>query len=62
MSTKLSGDQVNDPFPIRAVLRPKSESNERVARRAAIAEDLRALLAANRDSLMPLNGTEVFWY
>ena len=59
MRTNLGRDLIDGTFPRQMIIRAQSESRQRVLRRTAVSENTRALLPADGDSLMPLNGTEV---
>jgi hypothetical protein len=59
MRAKLGRNLIDGTFPRRMIGSAQSESRQCVLRRAAVAENPRALLPADGNGLMPLNRTEV---
>jgi hypothetical protein len=61
MRAKLDGDKINDALPIRNVIGIQTERDENIGRRPAVTKYPRAILAAHREGLVPLDGAQVFW-
>ncbi len=61
MRAKLGCKQIDDALPIRIFFSPEAEGGHRIAWRTAVTENSRALLTADGDGLMPLDGAQIIW-